>query len=377
MAYWRLRHTDLSWSGVERAQSQGPVFVLANHSNILDPAMLVAAFARPIHFLAADTAMQEPFEGRVSRFFGAIPKRKFALDMAAIRTIRQWAKLGASIGLFPEGERSWNNAPLPFVPGIERLIRMVKLPIVTARILNAGRVWPRWAPRPRKGQVHIEFSAPRAFSKRDSDTEILSWIKESLKITPEQLEPYAVQGQALARGLPNALFACPTCGAFDQLKAHQNELRCPSCAERWRVDPKLRLQAVVGRQEMDLDQAMGAAQQALRACDGQLRPGQSIQLERAGVTLKERHEKGQRGAAQGRLRLSREGLEFVGDRRLSIELSQLETCSLDLRRKLLIRLREQSYEFHIPTGSALLWESLIRHYRGHERPNPSMTQRSS
>lgn len=375
MAYWRLRHTHLTWSGVEQAQSQGPVFVLANHSNILDPAMLVAAFARPIHFLAADTAMQEPFEGRVSRFFGAIPKRKFALDMAAIRTIRQWAKLGASIGLFPEGERSWNNAPLPFVPGIERLIRMVKLPIVTARILNAGRIWPRWAPRPRKGQVHIEFSPPKHFSKQDSDASILAWIKESLAITPEQLEGYRVQGQALARGLPNALFACPACGAFDQLQAHEDELDCPSCNQRWRVDSKLRLQSPT-HEPMDLDTAMQRAQHRLQACDGQIRPGQSIQLESAGVTVRERHQSGRRDAVQGVLRLARERLELTGPRPLSIELSQIDTCSLDLRRKLLVRLREQSYEFHIPTASALLWESLIRHYLGQERPDANALQNS-
>lgn len=362
MAYWRLRHTKLTWSGVKEAQSLGPALVLANHSNILDPAMLVAAFAKPVHFLAADTAMEEPFEGRVSRFFGSIPKKKFALDMGAIRLIRRWAQLGASIGLFPEGERSWNSEPLPFVPGIERLVRMVNLPIVTAKILNAGRVWPRWAPRPRRGHVHIAFSAPQKFTKQDSDRVILEHIAQGLRITPASLQPYAVQGQDLARGLSNALYACPSCGGFNTFIEEGDNMSCSACATKWRIDTSMVLHHP--QHGMPLHEAMQRAQAQIHATQGQIVEGPGPLLEAQGVKLKERRGTARIDQGLGRLTLHADHLSFQGRTRLDLPLHEIQTCSLDMRRKLILRQEGASYEALIPTQSALLWAHLIDFHRG-------------
>lgn len=353
MAYWRLRHTRLTWSGVAHAQAQGPVLVLANHSNILDPAMLVAAFSKPIHFLAADTAMQEPFEGRVSRFFGSIPKRKFAIDMNAIRMIRQWAQLGASIGLFPEGERSWNLEPLPFVPGIERLVRMVKLPVVTAKILNAGRVWPRWAPRPRRGHVHIEFSAPRAFERNDSDTTILNHIYAGLRITPEEHARYPVQGNDLAKGLSNALYACPHCHRFNALQERRNAVTCGACLNTWHLDTSLRLHGSGG--SIHLADAMSKAKSHLARGQGPLAAGEGKLLETSGVTFRERSSKEPVNHGLGTLTLFRDRATFSGKAQIDVPIEGIQTCSLDLRRKLILREGARSFEAHIPNESALLW----------------------
>lgn len=361
MAFWRLRHTKLTWSGVQQAQSMGPALVLANHSNILDPAMLVAAYSRPIHFLAADTAMEEPFEGRVSRFFGSIPKRKFALDMAAIRMIRQWAQLGSSIGLFPEGERSWNSQPLDFVPGIERLVRMVKLPIVTAKIINGGRVWPRWAPRARRGHVHIEFSAPRAFSRSDSDTTILNAIAEGLRIDPQRLHEYPVKGQDLAAGLENPLYMCPQCQEFEALIPQGDTITCQRCSTQWRVDTFSRLHGQDG--VLDLHEAMNRAKAQIEEMRGRLVSGKGPQLSCAQVHLIERGSGQRCDHGRGTLELYPDSVRFNGERRLELSIAQIHTCSLDLRRKLLLRQEGQTFQAHIPTGSALLWAHMVQYFQ--------------
>lgn len=358
MAYWRLRHTKLTWSGVQEAQREGPVLVLANHSNILDPAMLVAAFSKPVHFLAADTAMQEPFEGRVSRFFGSIPKKKFAIDMNAIRMIRQWAQLGASIGLFPEGERSWNLDPLPFVPGIERLVRMVKLPVVTARILNAPRVWPRWAPRPRRGHVHIEFSEPRSFDRNDADQVILDHISNGLHITNAEHAQYEVQGKDLAKGLPNALYACPHCHAFNALQSQGDRVTCDRCQSSWHLDTSLRLHGKEGT--IDLANAMATARAQLAQGEGPLGMTSGKLLTSTQVTLRERSSQGRIAHGQGTLSLFRDRAEFSGASERIVSFDELQTCSLDMRCKLILRLGARSFEAHIPNQSALLWAHTIQ-----------------
>lgn len=365
MVYWRLRHTKLTWSGVRQAQQMGPALVLANHANILDPAMLVAAFKKPIHFLAADTAMEEPFEGRVSRFFGSIPKRKFALDMAAIRLLRQWAKIGSSIGLFPEGERSWNSEPLPFVPGIERLVRMAQLPVVTARILNAGRVWPRWAPRPRRGHVHIEFSTPRSFSRSDSDQTILEHITKGLHIDSHALADFTVQGTQLARGLENALYACPACGDLDRMQTRGDHIDCPRCNTQWRIDTSGILHG--NGDSIPLHQAMREARVQLRSHPERKLDAPPL-LEASNVHWSERAGTLRRDNGQGVLKLHPDRVVFEGRTRIEVKLDEIGTCSLDLQRKLLLRKDGQTYQAHIPTRSALVWAHWIEDLKTAAKP---------
>jgi propionate CoA-transferase len=54
--------------------------------------------------------------GRMLRFFGVVPKQKFASDTAAIKNLLRWRNIDAAVGLFPEGDfadRGFSQLALP------------------------------------------------------------------------------------------------------------------------------------------------------------------------------------------------------------------------------------------------------------------------
>jgi 1-acyl-sn-glycerol-3-phosphate acyltransferase len=158
----------ISVSGLEHFPKDGPVFLLSNHQTALDPILLTIAVNRPVHFMATQALLQEGPVGRFVGWLGAVPKKKFSADLRAVKQLIAWRALDAAVGLFPEGQRSWDGEPLPLLDGIEKLVRLMKAPVVTARLHNADRVWPRWAPKPRWGRIHIELDPPEALHERST-----------------------------------------------------------------------------------------------------------------------------------------------------------------------------------------------------------------
>ena len=162
---------------------------------------------------------------------GAIPKQRFKKDLLAARLAMRWAKVGGVVGVFPEGERSWDGRVQPFVPGVGRLVQALRVPVFALRMENAHRHWPRFASRPRRGVVRV-FVEP-----------------VDLGADPEAAMRAAVQPQGTdgiirswnaARGMTQLVYACPDCGA-EAMRERRNALVCGACGQVWRVDTQHRL----------------------------------------------------------------------------------------------------------------------------------------
>lgn len=363
MLYWRLRHTHLSWSGSEHLKPGQGYLVLANHSNLLDPAMLVSAAARPVHFLAADSVMRKTITARALRFFGSIPKKKFAVDRQAIRSLRTWASLGATVGLFPEGERSWDGHLLPLVPGVARMCRLIKAPIVTARIQNGDRVWPRWAPRPRRGRVHIEFERPWSWEDFASEEALEQEIRQRLTIPPELCASWPVHGRQLAAGLPNPLYACPSCGSFDALEARGDEIHCSHCQQRWRVDTHNNLHGIGSAPSLSIRAALAQAKARLDESGGDCMPyplAGTLRHAHDQATWFESGDPNQTTPQKGRLEAHTHELRLLGEQPQAIPWEKIHAVSVDLRRILMFRAGERSLRVQLPSGSVLLWNHLCQ-----------------
>ena len=190
-----------------------PALVVSNHSSLLDPMFLSLAVGRAVHFLSTELAFSGGAMGWVNQFFGAVPKRKFTADPRAILRLRRWRDLGGSIGLFPEGERTWDGRPLPILPGVEKLVRVMDLPVVTVRVYNGWRQSPRWAATLRRGRVHVEVDPPRRFAGSDSLASIRRYIGERISVDAEDGPSWPVRGRRLAAGSATCCSpAPPVCG---------------------------------------------------------------------------------------------------------------------------------------------------------------------
>jgi 1-acyl-sn-glycerol-3-phosphate acyltransferase len=133
-----------------------PFVLMADHANALDPYVLGSFSPTLIRYMANIEGV-EPLRAAVAGLVGAYGRRKGANDMAALRRTLELARAGETIGLFPEGDRSWDGASTPLRPGAGRLVRRLGLPLVLARQRGNYLSHPRWAERPRRGEWRIEF----------------------------------------------------------------------------------------------------------------------------------------------------------------------------------------------------------------------------
>jgi 1-acyl-sn-glycerol-3-phosphate acyltransferase len=71
-------------------------------------------------------------------------------------------KKGNGIGVYPEGERTWDGTLLPFKYNTIRFVRSIQVPIVIVKISGAFEVLPRWSHKIQGGNIRIEVQ--RCFS---------------------------------------------------------------------------------------------------------------------------------------------------------------------------------------------------------------------
>ena len=347
-----------------------PALVLSNHSSFWDPMFLSLAAGRAIHFLATELAFSGGPIGWVHRFFGAVPKRKYTADPRAILRLRRWRDLGGSIGLFPEGERTWDGRPLPILPGIEKLVRAMDLPVVTMRVYNGWRQSPRWAAAFRRGRVHVAVDRPRRFTDRDSLQSIRRYIEQRISVDAETAPCWPVRGRRLAAGIGNVLFACPACLRLDAIDERGDTVACRHCGAAWRVDTECRLLPADGGDALTLraaaDHLRGRFPEPWLPADGALPAGELLRSEP--VRLYDITDPAPALIARGPLVLTAASLRVAGapwsiPTTWSIPIAELRAEAVDIRRRLNFSSRRRVFEVVMPKESVIKWELFLRHVR--------------
>ena len=353
------RWVRLTVAGRELLPPRQPLLFLANHAGFFDPPVMVRAAGEAVTILATESNFREGPIGRFFVYFGAVPKMKYTADARAIITLKRWADAGAHVGLFPEGERTWDGRRMPLVPGIEKLVRLLGLPLVTMRIYNGFRQSPRWAPGLRRGRIHVELDPPRQFDRRTPPAEIRSYIEGRITVDALAEPRFPVAGGGLAQGIANVAWACPCCYRVDGLQEMGNRLQCRGCGTRWRVDWDSRL---VGRdgapsytlpQVMDRIRAHYAAAVNAGAGGGRLPASEPM-------TLLDIRPRRPRVVGSGRLRLTPDELLVEGPLPWRLPIHQVEAITVDMRRRLTLRAGQRYLEAVIPHQSVLKWEWFVK-----------------
>ncbi len=214
--------------------------VLGNHTAAADPLCVFVALDRPVHFMASEALFRKPRLGWILRRLGTFPKAKYARDKDAVAKTLMHNGAGRIVGMFPEGNRSWDGRTLDLQPGLGWLIKKVQGPVVFARNLTAWLLQPRWAVYPRFVPIQLELSEPFTFPDDWSTQQIEDEVRSRIEVKPEEvrIEGLAI-GIRMALGLPAFLWACPQCNTMDGLDIHpksDNKVLCGSCGAAWRID---------------------------------------------------------------------------------------------------------------------------------------------
>lgn len=148
--------------GLEHIPPQGPFLLIANHQSYLDPVLIQAVVRRPMYTMAKSTQFSDPLTGGLLKRLKSFPVRRFEIDPQAVRIVLRHLEAGRPVGIYIEGERTWDGRLQPPRLGTIRLILKAGVPVIPCGVSGAYDIWPRWG-RMRRGRVTVRFGAPMRF----------------------------------------------------------------------------------------------------------------------------------------------------------------------------------------------------------------------
>ena len=181
---------------------------LGNHTQNLDPALMVIGTRRHMRFVANASLTRGIAGFFLNPLFGII-------------------------GMFPEGNRSWDGETEYISPRTAALVKDTGVALLTYRLTGGYLLKPRWADHKRRGPMRGELVheyTPEELAGMTVE-EVYAAICRDLRVNAyeEQAASGALyRGKALAEGLQYAAYLCPHCLRFGTVETRGNWLTC-SC----------------------------------------------------------------------------------------------------------------------------------------------------
>ena len=124
---------------------EGPCIFCANHSNFIDPLLLVYAIwpRFGVHMIAKAELFRIPFLGWAMRRIGAVPVDRGRNDMSAVRTSLRLLRDGGKLLIFPEGTRVQADDAVQAKSGAVRMAARAGVPLVPVYIPRGKRIFRR------------------------------------------------------------------------------------------------------------------------------------------------------------------------------------------------------------------------------------------
>jgi 1-acyl-sn-glycerol-3-phosphate acyltransferase len=135
--------------GSRHMPRSGPVLVVANHESFLDPLAVGLAVRRQLRYLARKTLFKHKLFANYLTSVGCVPVDQEGVAKEGLKASLELLNAGAALLVFPEGERTFTGAMLPFKPGILLLMKRAPVPIVPVGVAGAFEAYPRTASVPR------------------------------------------------------------------------------------------------------------------------------------------------------------------------------------------------------------------------------------
>lgn len=177
----------LEVKGREHIPAEGPFLLIANHQSVLDPILIQTVCPRPVHTMAKSTQFGSKLVGGLMYRLKSFPVRRYQIDPQAVRYTLRMLGRGEPVGIYVEGERSWDGRLQQPRLGTIRLILKAGVPVIPCTIQGSYDVWPRWDRRLRRAPVTITFGEPLRFQKLDRREEREAILRETAELIMERL----------------------------------------------------------------------------------------------------------------------------------------------------------------------------------------------
>ncbi len=150
-------------TGLENIPAQGPAILMPNHTSFLDSIILGVFPKRYIWFMAKNSEYRHSLLYWFLRLANSFPVRRYTYDVQAVRNAIRIVQQGHILGIFPEGERTWDGELLPLRYGAIRLILALGAPVIPVGITGAYELMPRWTSSIKRIPVTITIGKPVHF----------------------------------------------------------------------------------------------------------------------------------------------------------------------------------------------------------------------
>lgn len=189
-------------------KGKGPFIVLGNHTVAYDPLIMSHSFPFHLYYFATEQIFNLGFLSKLL-VYGANPirKSKSMSDMASVRKARKIVSEGGSIGIYPEGDVSYDGSLSKINESIVKLIRLLKIPIIFFVTKGLYLTDPRWSVNFKKGSSKGAIKRivyPDEYNKM-SDEELYELIITSLN-SDEYNTKVKYRGKDMAVGLERLVF---------------------------------------------------------------------------------------------------------------------------------------------------------------------------
>ena len=134
----------ISIYGKSHLPKKGPFVIILNHEGLLDPFLVQAVLKRRISFFTKNSEFKNKLFRYVLNVFRAIPVKRHETDPQCIRSALRVLEYEEPVGIFIEGERTWDSHFLPPKLGVVKFLKSLDVPVYPVRIQGSFEVLPRW-----------------------------------------------------------------------------------------------------------------------------------------------------------------------------------------------------------------------------------------
>ena len=249
----------ISTSGLEAIQGLESFVLIPTHHGNWDPFIIGSHIKKPVHWVTSDGNMRSRFMRFFLQYVGSIPKSKNIPDIQTIGwivdTIR---KKKGIVGLFVEGQASWDGHTQKIMDGTGKLLKFLKAPVVLAIFEGAYYSQPRWGRGLRRGKLHIRFEI--LFQAEDLKELPHENIQEKLsdamcydEAAWQEETKQKFSSPFRSEYLERALYLCPSCKSIASLESKKNKFLCTICHSAFLLNASYKIEEEPRKESLALD----------------------------------------------------------------------------------------------------------------------------
>lgn len=232
---------------IKKCKDKRQLLVVSNHQTTYDQFFLGMAFKKHLYYVTNDDLFSNGFVSWLISFLvKPIPIKKGTTDVKAVMDCMRVVREGGSIGIFPEGNRTYSGKTEAIKESIGDFAKALKLPIAIFHINGGYGKHPRWSDKTRGGKMTAGVSEIIEYDeyKSLSSEELYKLICDKLYVD-EGIIDGEYPSKRSAENLERAMYYCPSCG-ISEWTSEGEYAWCKNCGTKIKYLPTKELLCVNG-----------------------------------------------------------------------------------------------------------------------------------